>query len=195
MNGAIACHQCSSSGNVPKAKIIARKVAGKGNRQQRGCSLSRKWSHTRSRCKIDAVYFPNGTAPKCGAEVEDKSAAMCRSSIERSAPTSETSKRRARKSRVAAFLPRCIFNLAMKEWLHGLSKYDCQVRYAMQPINGVGEKTYQARMRRTTLSIYRQQPRIHYNRRWKSVSSLRTEVAKSATINHAGRKRANKDRL
>ncbi len=39
-------------------KIIAGKVADKGNQQQRGCSLSRKWSHTRSRCKIDAVYFP-----------------------------------------------------------------------------------------------------------------------------------------
>ena len=64
----------------------------------------------------------------------------------------------------------------------------------MQPF-AVGEKTYQARIRRTALSIYRQQPRIHYNRRWKSVSSLRTEVAKSATINHAGRKRADKDRL
>ena len=32
----------------------------------------------------------------------------------------------------------------------------------MQPL-AVGEKTYQARMRRTSLSIYRQQPRIHYN--------------------------------
>ena len=30
---------------------------------------------------------------------------------------------------------------------------------------------------------------------WKSASSLRTEVSKSATINHAGRKRADKDRL
>ena len=39
-------------------KIIAGKVADKGNQQQRGCSLSRKWNHTRSRCKIDAVYFP-----------------------------------------------------------------------------------------------------------------------------------------
>ena len=41
-------------------KIIAKKVADKGNQQQRGCSLSRKWSHTRSRYKIDAVYFPKG---------------------------------------------------------------------------------------------------------------------------------------
>lgn len=57
-------------------KIIAKKVADKGNQQQRGCSLSRKWSHTRSRCKIDAVYFQKGTAPKCGAEVEAKSAAI-----------------------------------------------------------------------------------------------------------------------
>ena len=32
----------------------------------------------------------------------------------------------------------------------------------MQPYD-VGEKTYQARMRRTALSIYRQQPRMHYN--------------------------------
>ena len=32
----------------------------------------------------------------------------------------------------------------------------------MQPYD-VGEKTYQARIRRTALSIYRQQPRIHYN--------------------------------
>ena len=30
-------------------------------------------------------------------------------------------------------------------------------------INEVGEKTYQARMRRIALSFYRQQPRIHYN--------------------------------
>ena len=30
---------------------------------------------------------------------------------------------------------------------------------------------------------------------WKSASSLRTEVSMSAAINHAGRKRANKDRL
>lgn len=57
-------------------KIIARKVADKGNQQQRGCSLSRKWSHTRSRCKIDAVYFQKGSAPKCRAEVEAKSAAI-----------------------------------------------------------------------------------------------------------------------
>ena len=32
----------------------------------------------------------------------------------------------------------------------------------MQPL-AVGEKTYQARIRRTALSIYRQQPRIRYN--------------------------------
>ena len=32
----------------------------------------------------------------------------------------------------------------------------------MQPI-AVGEKTYHARIRRTALSINRQQPRIHYN--------------------------------
>ena len=32
----------------------------------------------------------------------------------------------------------------------------------MQPL-AVGEKTYQARIRRTALSIYRQQPRILYN--------------------------------
>ena len=66
------------------------------------------------------------------------------------------------KSRVAAFLPRCIFNLAMNEVLHRLSKYDCRWRYAMQPF-AVGEKTYQARIRRTALSIYLQQPRILYN--------------------------------
>ena len=32
----------------------------------------------------------------------------------------------------------------------------------MQPL-AVGEKTYKARIRRTALSIYRQQPRILYN--------------------------------
>lgn len=32
----------------------------------------------------------------------------------------------------------------------------------MQPL-AVGEKTYKARIRRTALSIYRQQPRIRYN--------------------------------
>ena len=32
----------------------------------------------------------------------------------------------------------------------------------MQPL-AVGEKTYHARIRRTALSIYRQQPRIRYN--------------------------------
>ena len=32
----------------------------------------------------------------------------------------------------------------------------------MQPL-AVGEKTYQARIRKTALSIYRQQPRILYN--------------------------------
>ena len=32
----------------------------------------------------------------------------------------------------------------------------------MQPL-AVGEKTYHARIRRTALSINRQQPRIHYN--------------------------------
>ena len=117
-------------------KFIAKKVADKGNQQQRGCSLSRKWSHTRSRCKIDAVYFPKGKHLNVERRLQAESAAMCSSSIERSAPTSETSKRRARKSRVAAFLPRCIFNLAMNEVLHRLSKYDCRWRYAMQPING-----------------------------------------------------------
>lgn len=98
-------------------KIIARKVADKGNQQQRGCSLSRKWSHTRSRCKIDAVYFPKGTAPKCGAEVEAKSAAIAvqassgrqrhrrHQSVEREKPGS-------------GVLPRCIFNLTMNEMLH-----------------------------------------------------------------------------
>ena len=86
----------------------------------------------------------------------------CRSSIERSATTSETSKLQARKSREAAFLPRCIFNLAMNEVLHWLSKYDCRWRYAMQLL-AVGEKTYHARIRRTALSIYRQQSRILYN--------------------------------
>ncbi|MGN0488622.1 MAG: hypothetical protein ACI4HO_05130, partial [Ruminococcus sp.] len=35
-------------------------------------------------------------------------------------------------------------------------------RYAMQPL-AVGEKTYQARIMRTALSIYRQQSRILYN--------------------------------
>ena len=135
MNGAIACHQCSSSGNVPKAKRMAWKVADKGNRQQRGCSLSRKWSHTRSRCKCRTHVAISVALPDNGRRLQVKSAAMCRSIIERSAPTSETSKWRARKSRVAAFLPRCIFNLAMNEVLHRLSKYDCRWRYAMQPIN------------------------------------------------------------
>ena len=78
------------------------------------------------------------------------------------------------KSRVAAFLPRCIFNLAMNEMLHRLSKYDCRLRYAMQPYV-VGEKTYHARIRRTALSIYRQQPRIHYNRKWKSTKFTKNE--------------------
>ena len=64
----------------------------------------------------------------------------------------------------------------------------------MQPL-AVGEKTYKARIRRTALSIYRQQPRIHYNRQWKSASLRRTKVPTTATINHAGRKRADKDRL
>ena len=136
MNGAIACHQCSSSGNVPKAKIIAGKVAEKGNRQQRGCSLSRKWSHTRSRCKCRTHVAISVALPDNERRLQAESAAMCSSSIERSAPTSETTKLQARKSRVAAFLPRCIFNLAMNEVLHRLSKYDCRWRYAMQPING-----------------------------------------------------------
>ena len=117
-------------------KIIAGKVADKGNQQQRGCSLSRKWSHTRSRCKCRTHVAISVALPDNERRLQAESAAMCRSSIERSAPTSETSKRRARKSRVAAFLPRCIFNLAMNEVLHRLSKYDCRWRYAMQPING-----------------------------------------------------------
>ena len=119
---------------------------------------------------------------------------MCSSSIERSAPTSETTKLQARKSRVAAFLPRCIFNLAMNEVLHRLSKYDCRWRYAMQPF-AVGEKTYQARIRRTALSIYRQQAQNAIIQQWKSASLRRTKVPTTATINHAGRKRADKDRL
>ena len=149
-------------------KIIARKVADKGNRQQRGCSLSRKWSHNRSRCKCRTHVAISVALPDNERRLQAESAAMCSSSIERSAPTSETTKLQARKSRVAAFLPRCIFNLAMNEMLHGLSKYDCQVRYAMQPYD-VGEKTYQARIRRTALSIYRQQPRMHYNSTMESI--------------------------
>ena len=113
-------------------KIIAGKVAEKGNRQQRGCSLSRKWSHTRSRCKIDAVYFPKGTAPKCGAEVEAKSAA-----IAVQASSSQQRHRRhqsgEREKPGSGVLPRCIFILTMNEVLHRLSKYDCRWRYAMQP--------------------------------------------------------------
>ena len=133
-------------------KIIAKKVAHKGNQQQRGCSLSRKWSHTRSRCKCRTHVAISVALPDNERRLQAESAAMCSSSIERSAPTSETTKLQARKSRVAAFLPRCIFNLAMNEVLHRLSKYDCRWRYAMQPF-AVGEKTYQARIRRTSLSI------------------------------------------
>lgn len=94
-------------------KIIAGKVAEKGNRQQRGCSFSRKWSHTRSRCKCRTHVAISVALPDNERRLQAKSAAMCRSSIERSAPTSETSKCGARNSLVAAFLPRCIFNLTM----------------------------------------------------------------------------------
>ena len=68
----------------------------KGNRQQRGCSLSRKWSHNRSRCKCRTHVAISVALPDNERRSQAKSAAMCRSSIERSAPTSETSKRRAR---------------------------------------------------------------------------------------------------
>ena len=56
---------------------MARKVAEKGNQQQRGCSLSRKWSHTRSRvkCRAHVVIF-EVSAPPMSAEVQAKSAAI-----------------------------------------------------------------------------------------------------------------------
>ena len=148
-------------------KIIAGKVAEKGNQQQRGCSLSRKCRHTRSRCKCRTHVAISVALPDNERRLQAQSAAMCRSNIERSAQNSGDFKVKARKSRVSAFLPRCVFNLAMNEMLHRLSKYDCRLRYAIQPYV-VGEKTYQARIRRTALSIYRQQPRIHYNRQWKA---------------------------
>lgn len=95
-------------------KIIAKKVADKGNQQQRGCCLSRKWSHTRSRCKIDAVYFPKGTAPKCGAEVEAKSAAIAvQASSGRQRHRRYQSGEREKPG--SGVLPRCIFNLTMNE--------------------------------------------------------------------------------
>ena len=133
-------------------KIIAKKVADKGNQQQRGCSLSRKWSHTRSRCKCRTHVAISVALPDNGRRLQAKSAAIAVQASSGQHKTAETSKWRARKCRVAAFLPRCIFNLAMNEVLHRLSKYDCRWRYAMQPF-AVGEKTYQARIRRTSLSI------------------------------------------
>ena len=117
MNGAIACHQCSSSGNVPKAKIIAGKVAEKGNRQQRGCSLSRKWSHNRSRCKCRTHVAISVALPDNERRLQAESAAIAVQASSGQHKTAETSKWRARKCRVAAFLPRCIFNLTMNEML------------------------------------------------------------------------------
>lgn len=98
-------------------KIIAKKVADKGNQQQRGCSLSRKWSHTRSRCKIDAVYFPKGTAPKCGAEVEAKSAAIV---VQASSGRQRHRRHQSGEQEKPGIgvLPRCIFNLTMNDMLH-----------------------------------------------------------------------------
>ena len=102
-------------------KIIAKKVADKGNQQQRGCSLSRKWSHTRSRCKIDAVYFPKGTAPKCGAEVEAKSAAIA---VQASSGQQRHRRHQSgeREKPGSGVLHRCIFNLTMNDMLHRLSQ-------------------------------------------------------------------------
>ena len=66
----------------------------------------------------------------------------------------------------------------------------------MQPL-AVGEKTYQARIRRTALSIFHIGNNHEYAiiQQWKSASLRRTKVPTTATINHAGRKRADKDRL
>ena len=86
----------------------------------------------RSRCKIDAVYFQKGTAPKCGAEVEAKSAAIAvQASSGRQRHRRQQSGEREKPG--SGVLPRCIFNLTMNEMLHGLSKYDCRGRYAMLP--------------------------------------------------------------
>ena len=116
MNGAIACHQCSSSGNVPEAKIIARKVAEKGNRQQRGCSLSRKWSHTRSRCKCRTHVAISVALPDNGRRLQAKSAAI--------AVQASSGQQRHRRHQNGwrdkpgtGVLPRCIFNLTMNEML------------------------------------------------------------------------------
>ena len=143
-------------------KIIAKKVADKGNQQQRGCSLSRKWSHTRSRCKIDAVYFPKGTAPKCGAEVEAKSAAIAvQASSGRQRHRRHQSGEREKPG--SGVLPQCIFNLTMNEMLRKAKSKEIADGDMLCSLFAVGEKTYQARIRRTALSIYRQQSRILYN--------------------------------
>ena len=116
-------------------KIIAKKVADKCNQQQRGCSLSRKWSHTRSRCKIDAVYFPSAQHHNVERRLKPRVPLL---PFKHRAVGSDIGdiKVESERSRIAAFLRRCIFNLAMNEVLHRLSKYDCRWRYAMQPTNG-----------------------------------------------------------
>ena len=62
------------------------------------------------------VYFPKGTAPKCGAEVEAKSAA-----IAVQASSSQQRHRRhqsgEREKPGSGVLPRCIFNLTMNDML------------------------------------------------------------------------------
>ena len=107
-----------SAAENARSEIIARKVADKGNRQQRGCSLSRKWSHTRSRCKCRTHVAISVALPDNGRRLQAKSAAIAVQASSGQHKTAETSKWRARKCRVAAFLPRCIFNLTMKELLH-----------------------------------------------------------------------------
>lgn len=117
MNGAIAVNQCSSSTKCRLAENHSKKVADKGNQQQRGCSLSLKWSHARSRYKIDAVYFPKGTAPKCGAEVEAKSAAIA---VQASSGRQRHRRHQSgeREMPGSGVFPRCIFNLTMNDMLH-----------------------------------------------------------------------------
>ena len=90
-----------SAAENARSEIIARKVADKGNRQQRGCSLSRKWSHTRSRCKCRTHVAISVALPDNGRRLQAKSAAICRSSIERSATKqrrAENGERRGRAS-------------------------------------------------------------------------------------------------
>ena len=93
-------------------------MASPGHRQSHLWSLLKvPGGVRRSRCKIDAVYFPKGTAPKCGAEVEAKSAAIAvQASSGQQRHRRHQSGERG-KCRAAAFLPRCIFNLTMNEML------------------------------------------------------------------------------